>query len=84
MFKVPLNERLDFVDICDALYLAQAIVDKCDVDSGRKYFDGEERMPWNNKIRWGGARPETYGYQEWHNRDYVRSIGFCVVCPCSL
>lgn len=69
--QVAMEDRLTFTDVCDALYLAKAIVDKCTVDPHRQYYDGEERMPWYNKIRWGGPAPMTYGSQEWHNRDYV-------------
>lgn len=76
---MALEDRLDFTDVCDALFLAKAIVDKCTVDPERQYYDGEERMPWFNKIKWGGPRPATYGYQEWHNKDYVSVLAVFVM-----
>ena len=45
--QVAKKDRLTFVDVCDVRALAIAVVAKCDVDTDRVVYDGQQQMPWN-------------------------------------
>ena len=68
--QVPKTQRYSFDKVCDVRALAQAVVQKCTVDSNRFVYDGEANMPWNSVPLFGGAIPRSQNIL-WHNTNYT-------------
>lgn len=68
--QVKKEDRMDYLTICDAKALAEAVVDKCTVKDNIQFFDGSEVMPWTVKNVFGGAPPAVGSAADWHNVDY--------------
>ena len=64
--QIPLSDRMDFYDICDARQLAIAVVDKCSVKTPITLYDGYKNQPWMIKNEFGGPPPPVQPVK-WHD-----------------
>jgi hypothetical protein len=68
--QVEETDLMDFVDVCSARRLAEAVVDKCTVADDIEFYDGNTEEPWKIKNEWGGAPPAAGSNPLWHDVDY--------------
>lgn len=67
--QVEETDLMNFVDVCNARVLAEAVVEKCTLKEV-EFYDGHRGMPWNVRNVWGGPPPAVGSNPEWHGVDY--------------